>query len=154
MTLPTVGGSEDAWGTLMNAHINIEHATDGTHDQTKVGRIDRGDPASVDFAKTDLTDDSEWNDLDLSSIINNVRAKAVTIGVNVIDNVVGSNVKFRKNGNSQVINVGAANIYNTSVTTSEHFTIACDASQVIELNATPKPTDWTAINITVLAWWL
>ena len=154
MTLPTVGGSEGTWGTTLNAHINIEHATDGTHDQTKVGFIDRGDPATADFAKTDLTDDSEWNDLDLSDIINNVRAKAVLIGVNVIDNIAGSNVKFRKNGNSQVINVGAVNIYNTSLTISEHLIVACDTSQVIEINATPKPTDWNAINITVLAWWL
>ena len=33
MTLPTVGGSENTWGTILNAHINIGHNTDGTHNQ-------------------------------------------------------------------------------------------------------------------------
>ncbi len=33
MTLPTVGGSEDTWGTILNAHINVGHSTDGTHNQ-------------------------------------------------------------------------------------------------------------------------
>ncbi len=32
MTLPTVGGSEGVHGTLLNAHINVEHNSDGTHD--------------------------------------------------------------------------------------------------------------------------
>ena len=33
MTLPTVGGSENTWGTVLNAHINVGHNTDGTHNQ-------------------------------------------------------------------------------------------------------------------------
>ena len=33
MTLPTVGGGEDAWGTTLNAHINVGHSSDGTHNQ-------------------------------------------------------------------------------------------------------------------------
>ncbi len=34
MTLPTVGGSEDTWGTILNAHINVGHNTAGSHNQT------------------------------------------------------------------------------------------------------------------------
>ncbi len=33
MTLPTVGGSENTWGTILNTHINVGHNTDGTHNQ-------------------------------------------------------------------------------------------------------------------------
>ena len=43
MTLPTVGGGEDAWGTTLNAHINIEHNTDGTHKATEVTAVVTGE---------------------------------------------------------------------------------------------------------------
>ena len=34
MTLPTVGGGEDTWGTILNAHINVGHSASGSHNQT------------------------------------------------------------------------------------------------------------------------
>ena len=34
MTLPTVGGSENTWGTILNAHINVGHSASGSHNQT------------------------------------------------------------------------------------------------------------------------
>ena len=33
-TLPTVGGSNNTWGTELNAYLQIEHNTDGTHKQS------------------------------------------------------------------------------------------------------------------------
>ncbi len=36
MTLPTVGGSEGTHGTLLNAHINVGHDSDGTHKKSQV----------------------------------------------------------------------------------------------------------------------
>lgn len=33
MTLPTVGGDENTWGTTLNAHLNVGHNADGTHNQ-------------------------------------------------------------------------------------------------------------------------
>ncbi len=36
MTLPTVGGDEDTWGTILNAHLNVGHDSDGTHTKSKM----------------------------------------------------------------------------------------------------------------------
>lgn len=36
MTLPTVGGGEGAWGTTLNAHINVGHDSDGTHTKSQM----------------------------------------------------------------------------------------------------------------------
>ena len=34
MTLPTVGGGENTWGTTFNAHINVGHNAAGSHNET------------------------------------------------------------------------------------------------------------------------
>lgn len=34
--LPTVGGSNNTWGTELNAYLQVEHNTDGTHNAAKV----------------------------------------------------------------------------------------------------------------------
>ncbi len=36
MTLPTDGGSEGAWGGLLNTHIGVGHDADGTHTKSKM----------------------------------------------------------------------------------------------------------------------
>ncbi len=42
MTLPTDGGSEGTWGVTLNAHLNIEHNTDGTHKASAMDALIKG----------------------------------------------------------------------------------------------------------------
>ena len=64
MTLPTIGGGEDAWGTTLNAHINIEHNADGTHKATEVTAVVTGEG----IFGTRTANDSLGNSLAVTSI--------------------------------------------------------------------------------------
>ncbi len=56
MTLPTVGGSEGVYGTLLNNHINIEHNIDGTHNGAIAYPVDSVSTAVLTKYLTGTTD--------------------------------------------------------------------------------------------------
>ena len=112
--------------------------------------VDRGDPASTDYDETTLTLDGTWNDLDLSSIVP-ANAVAVALATVIKDNAVGSRVKFRKNGNSNTINVSQAYVTVANVFSAYDQIVACDSNRVIEYEGT-SGTD--SFDVTVKGWWL
>lgn len=147
----------DALAVLVAANVTdtifeTEHVAAGTHNQTKVGYIDRGDPASVDFDEGDLTTDNTWNDLDLSSIINNSRAKAVVLRLVVEDDAVASIFSVRKNGNSNSVAIPSLRTQVANVATDGMLIVACDTSQVIEYRASNLA--WVSIGIVVIGWFV
>ena len=115
---------------------------------------DRGDPSGNDKSAGDFSDvDSDWHDLDLSSIVTNSDAKAILIKVTIVDNAVGSGVNFRKNGNSNAIAQSTLRTQVANEAIDFTFVIACDTSQVIEyLIATG--TTFATLNLIVLGWWI
>lgn len=113
--------------------------------------VDRGDPASVDFAVGDLTADGDYHDLDLSSIIPK-NAKLVLLRL-VINNAFElQTTRFRKNGNSNAI----ADFYYMLLTPNSDMGISavlpCDENGVIEYNI--GNVAWASYDVTVAGWFI
>jgi hypothetical protein len=114
------------------------------------GYEDRGDPDSTDFEVGDLTADGTWHTLDLSSIVAD-GASAINIKVVVEDDLVGSAIKFRMNGNT--------NTYATSNLRTQRATSINDATLVVPVDENQVCEYWmtnvtfTQARIVVLGWW-
>lgn len=109
---------------------------------------DRGDPASADYTQATLTLDSSWNDLDLSGIVP-TGAKAVALRV-VITAGTGKYILFRRNGNSNIINISQVTQGSLTSTLAAvgDLVVPCDANQVIEYYGTGG-----TLEVTVKGWW-
>lgn len=138
----------DAAGVVM---FSIDSTSSTGEFSTTYGFFhDRGDPAAYDFSDATLNNDGNWHDMDLSSIVP-VDTKAVLLGVVIRDNNVESSIKFRKNGNTNVINIAsietqAANVYNQG-----DLVVACDENRLIEYNFPTSNTDY--LRIVIKGWW-
>lgn len=112
--------------------------------------VDRGDPASSDYEAGDLTMDSAWHDLDLSSIVP-AGATMVALYVIIQDGATDSQVKFRKNGNSNVINRAQIRTQVVNGSIDGNMIVHCDQNRVIEyfINAT-----LTICTIIVTGWYI
>lgn len=110
---------------------------------------DRGDPDDYDYTQATLTLDTNYHDLDLSSIIPE-GTKAVSLIVYIKDAVADKYIGFRKNGNahsncSPTVYNQVANIY-----THSSVIIGCDSNRIIEYYANGGTDN---IAITVNGWW-
>lgn len=112
--------------------------------------VDRGDPASYDYAKTDLTIDGAWHDLDLKAIVP-AGAKAVLIVGHVEGNAVDWTIKFRKKGNTNEVNHGGMETLRAQVERCRMMICSIDANRVLEYNADNQA--WTTLDLAVRGWW-
>lgn len=111
--------------------------------------VDRGDPSDYDWATGDLTIDSAWHDLDLSSIVTDNDAVLVHLRLSIKDAAVPKTIQVRKNGNANAYNVGRFDCMVANIAFYGDVMVACDSSQVIEYFIT---TGMDAANITVKGW--
>ncbi len=114
------------------------------------GFVDRGDPTAVDYTLTSFTADETWRDKDLSAIVP-AGAKAVVLAVRVNDAAAGTKAMFRKNGNSNAINVSTITTQVASLDKFEDLIVACDGSRVIEYNIAAA---MDAIDVKVKGWYV
>ncbi len=112
--------------------------------------VDRGDPASFDFVKTDLTIDGAWHTLDLSSLVPS-GAKAVLLLGEVEGAAVDWKINFRKNGISNEVNHAGMETLRAGVERHRSSIIALDANRVIEYKADNQT--WTTLSLGVRGWW-
>lgn len=110
---------------------------------------DRGDVSAVDYDVTDLTTDGSWYDLNLNSTIG-ADAKFVILTVSVQDDATGSDVLFRKNGNSNSINISKISTQAVDVEISADLIVPVDDNGIIEYKTDNLTYD--TINITVKGW--
>ena len=109
--------------------------------------MDRGDIATSDYWTGDLTQDGTWRDLDLSSI---VPAGTIAVKLRVsITHSVYNFIRFRENGNSNVINVLMCAAIVANISNEYQGIINCDVNRVIEYygNATAD-----AVYVRVVGW--
>jgi len=112
--------------------------------------VDRGDPASYDYAKEDLTIDGAWHDLNLSSIVP-AGAKAVFIIGHVEGADVDWAIMFRKKGNTNEVNHGGMETIRANVERHRSSIVAMDSNRVIQYKADNEA--WTTLSLAVRAWW-
>jgi hypothetical protein len=112
--------------------------------------VARGD-VGWDWDHTTLTDDTNFNDLDLSAIIP-ASAKAVQFFVNATDGAAGSWIGIRKNGYATDTQTVYTQVANQAITFL--FIIPPDSNRKVEVKCSPKPTDWTSIYLKVQGWWI
>jgi len=131
------------WAYDHEADANVHHTPPAVF-------VDRGDPSSPDFTETDLTFDGAWHDLDLSSVVP-AGAKAVLLRVKIRDDVANTTLRFRKNGNSNTLNVSVIMQHVAGQYNWEDLVVACDANRVIEYMS---PSSLLNVFITVGGWWI
>jgi len=141
----------DSWLQLITQYLrdNLDDA------YLTAAFVDRGDPSALDFDIDDLTCDGTWNDLDLSSIVpSGTVAVCLRVGVRDTD-AAGSDIDFRKNGNSNAINKSSCSSPVANVAVSFDIIIPVDTSRVIEYNASANYSSGAgdAINIVVKGYW-
>ena len=115
------------------------------------GYNDRGDPAAFDFDETDLTLDGAWHDLDLSSIVP-VGAKAVEFHMELNESHKGDGLRFRKNGNSNVINHSEIVAPVAASVVHQDMVVGCDSNRVIEYILIGASID--GVDIVVKGWFI
>jgi len=143
--------------------VNIDNPTDGQHliynittqkwenivPEGATGYVDRGDPSSWDFAKTDLTADGQYHTLDLSNIV----PEGATIVHLLIHALTASNnslIIFRKKGNVNEVNREILYVHHGNSTYLDSKWVTCDADRKIEYWTTNVV--WTSLDITVRGW--
>lgn len=112
--------------------------------------VDRGDPATYDYAKEDLTIDGAWYDLDLSAIVP-AGAKAVLLVGHVEGNGTDWAIMFRKKGQTNEINHGEMETLRANVERCRLMICAVDTNRVVQYKADNQA--WTTLDLGVRGWW-
>jgi len=107
-----------------------------------------GGPVDLDAVVTVI---DTWYDLDLSAIIPK-EARAACIKVEATDNLGGSYIKFRRNGQSNAQQTVDYYQQITNRANPDEKIVAVDDDQVCEILMNPLPPAWTTLELTVL-WW-
>ena len=103
-----------------------------------------------DFDESDVDDpdDTTWRVLDLSAIVG-AKAMLVTIHMDGVDNLTGSELDIRNGSSTTTLHRG---VYTSIANQPAHgdVEVQTDSSGHIEFHCDPKPTDWTSIDIYVV----
>ena len=111
--------------------------------------VDRGDPASADYAVGDLTKDAAWHDLDLSGIVGTgarLVALSIVIGAAAIPRIFN----VRQNGNVNAINIGSLRLLVANETIIGTIWVKTDADGKIEYYASAGA--FTTLDVSVRGW--
>ena len=155
----------DYWKNILSAADRADYNEQATHGlrisgfnlfmrKAMKGEIamftDRGDPATVDFDKDDLTIDGDWHELNLSSIVPSI-ARAVLLEVDIEAGHIDMEVIFKKVGNTNDINhTGAITKTNNK---DQHKTCIVQLTSTRIINYKASVETWTTINISIRGWW-
>lgn len=110
--------------------------------------VDRGDPAAVDWDEGDLTADGAWHDLDLSGV---VPPGAALVLLRVRLEATVQSLHFRKNGNSNEVNVTGEETGGGASIMHQDLLVAPDSNAVIEYMLSGAVT---SVDIVIGGWWI
>lgn len=123
--------------------------TDGADGADGATFVDRGDPSSHDFVKTDLTIDWAWHELDLSSIVGAAN-RLVLLRLEVRSTAGDEEFQFRTKGIADAYNLVRRRTYLANTTCYMDVWVYTDASGIIEYKIVTDT--WGTFNITVKGW--
>lgn len=115
--------------------------------------IDRGDVSEPDLNRSLITQDGNWYDWNISSIVP-VGTKSVILNMYGYDNAAGTWIMFRKNGyTTNTNNIGGmvcpvANVFNLN-----QATIPVDENRIIEYRSA-SGRSWDDLRITIIGWFI
>lgn len=112
--------------------------------------VDRGDPAAVDFAIGDLTDDATWRELDISAIIP-LGAKAVLFEIDMQSVNAGREMFLKKYGQTNDVNHWHANTLVGNQHQSEMAIVAVDHNRKVLYNL--ENATWAQLDMILRGWW-
>ena len=112
--------------------------------------VDRGDPATYDYAKEDLSLDGAWHDLNLSAIVP-AGAKAVLFVGHVEGNAVDWEIIFRKKGQTNEINHGGMETLRANIERCRLMICAIDTNRVLQYKADNQA--WATLDLGIRGWW-
>lgn len=113
--------------------------------------VDRGDYQDTDYAVGDFTQDNNWYELDLSTIVP-AGAAAVKLHVKTRNNNVGTYLRFRKHGHTGNTYRCTNRTQVANVIIGHYLVVSLDAGRKIDYYvAVPA---FLGINLTVQGWWL
>lgn len=114
----------------------------------------RPEASAPDWDETTLTDDTNWNDLDLSSILPEGLHHA-DLAVEAYDNLVGATIEFREKGlTGSVQRILLETTITNRLISPTQVTVQMSEARVIQIRVTPSPSNWGQIDITVLGGWI
>lgn len=113
--------------------------------------VNRGDPATADFDKDDLTADDSWNQAGLAAIIPK-RTKLVMIRVEVESSNYYPVICMRTAGNTNEINAACLRVPALNKDYHKTFLVVPDVNRRIEYKSIAAT--FTTLNFTVAGWWI
>jgi len=114
----------------------------------------RPEATAPDWDETTLTDDTAWNDLDLSSILPEGLHHA-DLAVEAYDNLVGATIEFREKGlTGSVQRILLETTITNRYIVPGQVNVQMSEARVIQIRVTPSPSNWSQIDITVLGGWI
>jgi len=128
------------------------HQKGGTDEITIAGLVgksylvDIGDPSTFSYTKTTLSLNGTWQDLDLSSFLTDTTTH-VLLYVVIEDDLVETEIMFRKRGNQAEKNIAKLRTQVANVIIDANFIVPVDVDQKIQYKATN--TGWGFCNIVV-----
>lgn len=116
---------------------------------TRDGFSDRGDPEEDDFTGSDFTKDSDWHELDLSSIVPS-GVKLVLLRVFVVNSAAQKVCMFKKNGNYEDYNVAGFTTQVAGIGIGGDVWVVPDSNRKIAYWF--QTGTWSVANVTVAGW--
>jgi hypothetical protein len=121
-----------------------------TSEPTQPHFTEDGAGTSTDLSLLILVVDT-WYDLDLSSIVP-PEARAVYFKIDAVDNLIGTEVSLRRNGQAGTQQTADRVIALTNRVDTVYRWVGVDDDQVCEILTTVLPGSWTALELTVMAY--
>jgi len=109
------------------------------------------DGEGPDFSIGDLTDDTNWNDIDFSSIVP-AGAREVLLCVKFKSPFVSDNVNFRKKGQSYNVQISSIYTILANKFDARNILVGIDDNRKAQIKVDRSPSSWTNIDIVVLDW--
>jgi len=106
------------------------------------------DPAAWDFLIAGLTDNTNFNDLDVSAIVG-VKKMLVSLRIVCVDNAASSIISIKTKGQTNAYNSLSIRTNVSTVAIETTGLVETDSNGILSISCTPKPTDWTGIYIGV-----